>query len=71
MWENKLENKYLLNIGTNEEFGLHIREGIAYESKEENGGRVVYFAFDIDDIVDPDIQQKSIQNSENWLRGGI
>jgi len=39
---------------------------IAYES--ENGGRIVYFAFDIDDIDEPDIQQKLIQNSLNWLR---
>jgi hypothetical protein len=39
---------------------------IAYES--ENGGRIVYFAFDIDDIDSPDIQQKLIQNSANWLR---
>jgi hypothetical protein len=39
---------------------------IAYES--ENGGRIVYFAFDIDDIDEPGIQQKLIQNSLNWLR---
>jgi hypothetical protein len=41
---------------------------IAYESKEKNGGRIVYFAFDIDDIEDTDIQQKLIQNSVNWLQ---
>jgi hypothetical protein len=39
---------------------------IAYES--ENGGRIVYYAFDIDDIDSPDIQQKLIQNSGNWLK---
>ena len=39
---------------------------IAHES--ENGGRIVYFAFDIDDIDEPDIQQKLIQNSLIWLR---
>jgi len=44
---------------------------IAYESKEENGGRIVYFAFDIDDIDSPVIQQKLIQNSVDWLMGGI
>lgn len=38
----------------------------AYES--ENGGRIVYYAFDIDDIDSPDIQQKLIQNSGNWLK---
>lgn len=45
----------------NNSYGL-----IASEIKD--GGRVVYFAFDIDDIDNPDIQQKLIQNSENWLR---
>jgi hypothetical protein len=39
---------------------------IAYES--ENGGRILYYAFDIDDIDSPDIQQKLIQNSADWLR---
>ncbi|VVB96651.1 Uncharacterised protein [uncultured archaeon] len=39
---------------------------IACES--ENGGRIVYYAFDIDDIDNPDIQQKLIQNSADWLR---
>lgn len=39
---------------------------IAYES--ENGGRIVYYAFDLDDIDSPDIQQKLIQNCANWLR---
>jgi hypothetical protein len=37
-------------------------------SESENGGRIVYFAFDIDDIEDPDIQQKLIQNSADWLK---
>lgn len=41
---------------------------IAYDSKEKKGGRIIYYAFDIDDIDDPDIQQKLIQNSEKWLR---
>ncbi len=41
---------------------------IAYDAKGENGGRIVYFAFDIDDIDDPELQQKLIQNSRNWLR---
>ncbi len=44
---------------------------IAYESKGDNGGRIVYFGFDIDDIDDPDIQQKLIQNSADWLRSDI
>jgi hypothetical protein len=39
-------------------------------SEVKNGGRIVYYAFDIDDIDSPDIQQKLIQNSEKWLRGG-
>jgi hypothetical protein len=39
---------------------------IAYES--ENGGRIVYLAFDIDDIDDPNLQQKLIQNASSWLR---
>ena len=39
---------------------------IAYES--ENGGRIVYYAFDIDDIDSSDIQEKLIQNSANWLK---
>ncbi len=43
---------------------------IAYDGSGENGSRIIYYAFDIDDIADPDIQQKLIQNSENWLRGG-
>ncbi len=42
---------------------------IAYDAKGKNGGRMIYYAFDIDDIDDTDIQQKLIQNSENWLRG--
>jgi len=50
---------------TSKSFGL-----IAYEGKGKNSGRIIYYAFDIDDIDSPDIQQKLIQNSENWLRGG-
>ncbi len=41
---------------------------ITYDAKGKNSGRIIYFAFDIDDIDDSDIQQKLIQNSENWLR---
>ena len=40
---------------------------IAYESESENGGRIVSYAFNIDDIDSPDIRQKLIQNSANWL----
>jgi hypothetical protein len=43
---------------------------IAYESKKENGGRIVYVSFNINGINDPDIRWKLIQNSENWLRRG-
>lgn len=43
---------------------------IAYESKKENGGQIVYFSFNINGINDSDIQRKLIQNSENWLRRG-
>jgi Matrixin len=43
---------------------------IAYESDKENGGRIVYFAFDIDDIESPEIQNKLIQNCADWLMGG-
>jgi hypothetical protein len=39
-----------------------ISEGQANES------RVVYYAFDIDDIDNNDTQQELIENSENWLR---
>ncbi len=31
------------------------------------GSRIIYYAFDIDDIDDTDLQQKLIQNSEKWL----
>jgi hypothetical protein len=54
--------------------GNLIKESIASISyglvacESENGGRIVYLAFDIDDIDDPDIQQKLIQNSANWLK---
>lgn len=57
-YEGKLINENVRNIS----YGL-----ITSESKENNGGRVVYFAFDIDDIDSPDIQRKLIQNSVNWL----
>jgi hypothetical protein len=33
-----------------------------------NGGQVIYYAFDIDDIDNPDIQWILIENSANWLR---
>ena len=56
-YEGKLINDSVASIS----YGL-----IAYES--ENGGRIVYYAFDIDDIDSPDIQQKLIQNSANWLK---
>ncbi len=45
-----------------------ISYGLIASENETNGGRVVYFAFDIDDIEDADIQQKLIQNSVNWLK---
>ncbi len=41
---------------------------IAYESESENSCRIVYYAFNINNIDDPNIQNKLIQNSENWLR---
>lgn len=54
--------------------GNLVKENIASISyglaacESENGGRIVYFAFDIDDIDNPDIQQKLIQNSADWLK---
>ncbi len=48
-----------------------ISYGLIASENETNGGRVVYFAFDIDDVEDADIQQKLIENSENWLRRPI
>jgi len=57
-YENKLVND---NVTSNA-FGL-----VASEIK--NGGRIVYFAFDIDDIDDPEVQKKLIQNSAEWLVG--
>ncbi len=33
-----------------------------------NGGQIIYYAFDIDDIDKPEIQQELIENSERWLR---
>lgn len=41
---------------------------IAYDGTGKNSGKMVYYAFDIDDIDSPELQQKLIQNSENWLR---
>ncbi len=55
------EGKLVNDSVASKSYGL-----IAYES--ENGGRIVYYAFDIDDIDSPDIQQKLIQNSGNWLK---
>ena len=60
-YEGKLINEDV----TGKSYGL-----IAYESKEKNGGRIVYLAFDIDDIDSPDIQRKLIQNSVKWLTEG-
>ncbi|NJD52883.1 MAG: hypothetical protein FIB07_08460 [Candidatus Methanoperedens sp.] len=57
------ENMLLNDSITEKSYGL-----VAYESREGNGGRIVYFAFDIDDIEDADIQQKLIENSVNWLK---
>jgi|GEM_PF-4628415 len=37
------------------------------DSDVSNGGQIVFMAFDIDDIDDPDMQRQLIQNSENWL----
>ena len=43
---------------------------IAYDNDADvtNGGQVIYYAFDIDDIDNQSIQRKLIENSENWLR---
>ena len=43
---------------------------IAYDNDADvtNGGQVIYYAFDIDDIDNPDIQWILIENSANWLR---
>jgi PKD repeat protein len=42
---------------------------IAYDNDADvtNGGQVIYYAFDIDDIDNPDIQRKLIENSAKWL----
>jgi len=56
------EGKLVDDSIANSSYGL-----VAFEVK--NGGRIIYYAFDIDGIEDADIQQKLIQNSENWLRG--
>ena len=44
---------------------------IAYDNDADvtNGGQIVYYAFDVDDIDNPDTQRELIENSENWLRG--
>ena len=46
---------------------------IAYDNDANvtNGGQVIYYAFDIDDIDNPDIPRKLIENSEHWLRRKI
>jgi PGF-CTERM protein len=57
-----------------EERVAHISYGlIAYDNDadETNGGQIVYYAFDIDDIGNPDIQCKLIENTELWLKGKI
>lgn len=43
---------------------------IAYDNDADvnNGGQIIYYAFDIDDIDSSDIQRKLIENSERWLR---
>ncbi len=41
---------------------------IAYDGTEKNRGKIVYYAFDIDDIDSLELQQQLIQNSENWLK---
>ena len=43
---------------------------IAYDNDADvtNGGQVIYYAFDIDDIDNPDIPRELIENSENWLK---
>lgn len=66
-WSSVAYENMLLNESIAEKsYGL-----MAYESKEKNGGRIVYFAFDIDDIDNPVIARKLIQNSVNWLAKGI
>ena len=43
---------------------------IAYDNDADvaNGGQIIYYAFDIDDIDNADIQRELIENSANWLR---
>ncbi len=41
---------------------------IAYDGTKKNRGKIVYYAFDVDDIGSLELQQQLIQNSENWLR---
>ena len=52
----------LVNINTS---GLIIYDD---DTDENNGGQIIYYAFDIDDIDDPDVQRKIIENSEHWLK---
>jgi len=66
-WSSVAYDNMLLNDDiAQKSFGL-----IAYDSKDKNGGKIVYFAFDIDDIDSPDVQKKLIQNSVNWLIEGM
>jgi hypothetical protein len=43
---------------------------IAYDNDTDvtNGGQVIYYAFDIDDIDNAEIQRKLIENSAKWLK---
>ena len=43
---------------------------IAYDNDADvtNGGQIIYYAFDIDDIDNNSTQRELIENSENWLR---
>lgn len=44
---------------------------VAYDDDTDvsNGGQIVYYAFDIDDIDSSKIRRKLIENSVKWLRG--
>ncbi|MCD4845340.1 MAG: S8 family serine peptidase [Methanosarcinales archaeon] len=46
-------------------FGLIVYDD---DTDENNGGQIIYYPFDIDDIDDPDIQHKLIENSQHWLK---
>ncbi len=49
---------------TNISYGL-----VAYDNDSDlnNGGQIVYYLFDIDDIASAEIQHQLIENSVNWL----